>query len=173
VVEVNLLEVGVVTRPHGIRGAVVVFSPLGEASALRNLASLYIGKDSHQVSPYSISEVSWMPRGWKIQLREILDCESAEKLRSCLVFADRNDLPELGLNEYYVADLVGFSVLGERDEIVGTFSEVESPPRKGMGHDLWVVNGSKTYAIPAVRHFIVGIDSATRTIRVKNLGELP
>ena len=63
---------------------------------------------------------------------------------------------------YFIADLVGLSVLeGERE--IGRLQEVMTMP----GQDVYVVRGEHTYLIPAVQEFVLEINPAQGFIRVR------
>ncbi len=161
-------------RPHGVRGALVVFSPEGKNSSLASLKYIHAGIDRKTALPYRVTSTAWMPRGWVVQLNDVTDFDAANGMRNLTVFANRSELPLLAPDQYYVVDLIGFEVLDENGKNTGVFQGVESPNTAGPLHDLWIVKSeASTFLIPAVRHFIREIDANTRTIRVSHLEELP
>lgn len=75
---------------------------------------------------------------------------------------DRYELPE-GL--YYISDLIGFEIIDEKDGKIGTLKEVLTT----SANDVYVVDlgNNKEALIPAVKEFIVNIDTEENRIFVK------
>ena len=61
-------------------------------------------------------------------------------------------------------DLIGCSVISDKDEELGFIKEVWHQPH----HDIWVLDGfEKEILIPAVKEFVLDIDTSNHIIRVK------
>lgn len=84
------------------------------------------------------------------------DRNAAETLRGTELFINRNTLPELKGNEYYQADLVGFSVVRD-GKMIGTIAGFQN---FGAGDIIELDNGEYVSFIGA------DVDMNTKTVRV-------
>lgn len=167
----ELVEVGVVARPHGYRGAFVVSHSAGRESALKELPQLWVGSTPDNAIPHKIHEASWMPSGWKLHIDGITSEEEVKALRGQKVYVNREDFPELDDNEYYLHDLLGAEVVDvDREVVIGHFEGIE-----GEGKAQWwkIKSSTGEKLIPPKRHFIDSVNTKTKQIRLRNLGELP
>jgi 16S rRNA processing protein RimM len=57
-----------------------------------------------------LGEVPGKPGRYRVTLAEIKDRNAAEELKGCSVWVDRDELPELGDDEFYLADAIGMPV---------------------------------------------------------------
>lgn len=142
----------------------------GRESVLRDLTTLYLGKTPDTASAFPVTEASWMPRGWKLQVTGIDTFEQARALAGCSVYGERSALPKTEANEYYLADLQGATAVDAvTGKPVGTYRGVESTG----GSDRWWFDGPEgEFAVPAIRRFVLEVDPAGKRIVLQNLGDL-
>jgi 16S rRNA processing protein RimM len=121
-----MLEVGRVSKAHGILGELRV-TPHWEASdSLLHAEQIWLGSSGRSV-PYPIERVRAVPRAYLVKLRGIDGRNAAEGLHGLTVSVLRQALPPLEPGEYYLVDLVGARVLGPEGE-VGRVTAVVSHP---------------------------------------------
>jgi len=167
----KLIELGKISKPHGFRGAFVVYAPTGQASALAYVKEIRIGLEAASSVTYKIIETSWMPRGWKVVVEGITSDTQVNSLRGALVFTERTSLKETENDEFYVSDLVGAQVQDESGASIGTFVGVE--PLPGQQDRWWVeLKSGETIAIPATKQFVLGVDIKNRSVTVYNVSKL-
>lgn len=166
------VELGKIVKPHGFRGAVKVRSHGGKDSALSYLSQVYV-QTSDRVDCYKIVDRAWMPKGWKIHLDTIRTEEAAENLRDATLLAAREDLLPPGVNEYYIEDLQGATVVdSESRKPVGTFVGVHTSSGE-VSQDIWNIEiEGRPLLVPACSQYIASIDTHSKKIYVKNLSDL-
>lgn len=172
----KLIEIGTVSRLHGYEGAIVVFTSTGKESALGVLEVIWIGASPEKASQYTIQSASWMPKGWKLELSEVASEAAAKTIIGLQVFAERDSLPQLEQNEYYLSDLLELTAYNqETGELIGRFVSLEeSSPDKSIKSSSWVFETKKgTLNVPAVAHFIHSVDFKEKRIWLHNLQDLP
>jgi 16S rRNA processing protein RimM len=120
------LRIGQLGRPHGVRGAVHVRLDNPESDAFETLTHLRLvqGKDARL---FEIGEVSPRPKDVVVTLAGINSREAAQLWTGATVYAERSSLPPLEPGEYYLADLVGATVVA-LGEVRGTIARVRSDP---------------------------------------------
>ncbi len=164
-----MIEIGVVSRTHGLKGAFMVRTPSGKVSSLATLQEICIEGEW-----IAIESASWMPKGWLVKLVGIDTIEDAETLVGEDLFADVVDLPTPLPGQYYIHDLVGCAVFEESGEKVGSFKGIEqtneSPDR---GQVWWIVETEKgERLVPTHPHFIRSVDVEKKEICLKHWKDL-
>lgn len=98
-----------------------------------------------------------------VRLASIDDRTAADALRGRLLFVAAADAEPPPPGGHYVHDLIGCEVRTREGGRVGVVEDVLSVP----GQDLWAVRtGTGLCHIPAVRRFIVSVDTARRLVVV-------
>jgi 16S rRNA processing protein RimM len=172
----NLIEIGKISRLHGYGGAVVVFTSSGKESVLGDVDAVWIGTSPDKASSYLIHSASWMPKGWKIELSNVDSEEAAKALVGMRVFAERESLPSLEENEFYVSDLLDLPAYDrDTDELIGRFIALEeSSSERSIKASCWLFETKDgPLSVPAVAHFIHSVDLKQKKIWLHNLQDLP
>ena len=97
---------GVIGRPHGVRGHVHVHSYTTQPEELADYASLTDGRGRCfrlRWVAAGIAEITDLTEGAK----PITNRETAERLTNVQLFVDRAELPPPDEDEFYLADLIG------------------------------------------------------------------
>ena len=141
----NLLEIGKILRPHGIKGAVKVESYLDETFSFK---SVFIGKDKQ---PATIKSTQHLNKDFYIiTLNTIPDIDTAEKFRNQSIYIDRSEYAEFQ-DKVYLSDLINTPVINENGEKIGDMVEYED---YGATVILTVRVGAVSYQIPYVTEII-------------------
>ncbi|RPH35075.1 16S rRNA processing protein RimM, partial [bacterium] len=100
----------------------------------------------------------------KFTFTGINDRGIAEQLVGSLLYVREAERSRLPKGHYYTHDIVGLSVIDENGVDRGTVREVLKMP----ANDIYVVSGKGAeILLPAVREFILKIDLASRTMKVR------
>ncbi len=117
------LAIGLVRKPHGVRGKINVI-PLAESPhAFSALEEVILGKNPSLARAYRVVRVQLMKNSVLLQL-EGLSLEEAAKAVGSFLWVRREQLPPLEEGEYYYQDLVGMAVVGQRGEHLGLVQAV-------------------------------------------------
>jgi len=120
------LHVGVVTRPHGLRGEVRVHLDWDGSRSLLDSAAVTLERDGRR-DQFQVASARVAAKVLLLKLEGIDDRDQAEALRGAQVFLERTDLEPLDDGEYYLADLVGARVVAP-DGPVGVVESIEIHP---------------------------------------------
>ena len=154
----QLVHVGRVVKPHGIRGELVV-SPVGDT-----LAALEAGTPVHlDIESGSRRVLALRPhqRRLLVALEGICDRAAAELVRGAKVMVDAGELAQLGEGEVWVDDLIGCRALLPDGATLGVVRGVLS----AGGRDLLEIEMRQGMAlIPMVREWLVEIDTEKRRL---------
>lgn len=152
----EFLEAGKIVSTHGIRGEVKILPWADDAEFLVGLPRVYLNGREYAVTSSRVQKTCVL-----MKLAGIDDVDAAAKLREQVICIRRTDvvLPE---GSVFIADLIGLRVVADGEEI-GHIADILSMP----GNDVYVVNGSREYLIPAVPEFILERNLEQGFVRVK------
>ena len=164
----ELLRVGRVWRPHGVRGECKIIPESDDPERLMELDAIYLGPDAGRATRYAVesARMQRVKRGPLVLfgLEDIEDRDQAAALRGAGVFAEASSLPGPGDQEAYIHDLIGLPVVDTEGAPVGTLTDILQPSAQyiyvvttGEGRDIM---------IPAVETFIKEVDFENEKITV-------
>lgn len=165
----ELLLVGRIWRPHGVRGEVKVIPEAEVPERLAGIEVLYLGRSAEQAKPYDVQRLRFQQskKGVSaiVAFEQVDGRDEAEGLRKMQVFALEEDLPPLAEDEWYIHDLVGLDVFDEEGRQLGTLRDVMSMP----AHDVFIIarSGQPDAMVPAVEEFLDEVDLAAGRIVVR------
>ncbi|MBY4638612.1 ribosome maturation factor RimM [Gluconacetobacter entanii] len=155
---------GVVGRPHGVRGLVHVHT---YAAVPEDLARYGVLRDEHG----NAWHLSWRGKGIA-ELRDgagqaVSSREDAQKLVNRKLYVGRADLPEPEEDEFYVADLVGMQVIEQGSTPSRELGHVRLVHDYGAGVSLEITGGEEgTVLLPFTRACVPVVDMGARRIEV-------
>jgi 16S rRNA processing protein RimM len=159
--EQDLLAVGQIVKPVGIRGEVAVRSLSDTPGRFRSLHRAKLGADPGQTRDVRIEQATEGPRGVRMKLKDVDDRTSAE---GQFLFVDPAHRVKLPRGRYFVHQIVGLSVVDSEGRSVGTVRDVLKFP----ANDVFVVDHQgREILIPVVKEFILAIEPRKGTIAVR------
>lgn len=119
----NLMKIGQLKKPYGIKGWLWVFSDTDDRTAIFAMQPWYI-KTAMGMKPLTVK--AWREQGTGIvaQFEQIPDRNVAETMNGVTLWVEQDVLPETGEDEYYWSDLIGVQVFNEQDEYLGDIAEM-------------------------------------------------
>ena len=158
------LSVGVLGRPHGIRGGIYFRPHNPQSRAFDQVTELVIVRDG-QSRLYEVTSMRPVADAYVAQLAGVDTREAAAALTNAEVRVARAVLPPLEPGEYFVEDVVGCTVEHEDGRPLGV---VRGTIWNGA-HDVATVDGpdGREHMIPLVPDFVLGVDAPARKMRVR------
>ncbi len=157
----DLTRVGVVVRPHGIRGELVV-TPEGATleSAMKG-DSIWLGAET---APRRVVSVRPHKGRWLFALEDVPDRTAAESWRGAEVRVASTCLAGLTDDEIWAHEIVGYRVEAADGTPLGVVRElVPSSP-----HDLLEIeNDGATALVPMVRDWLVRLSREDRCMTLE------
>ncbi len=158
---------GVVGRPHGVRGLVHVHSYTANPADLSGYGPLL--DDSGRAWT-----LAWRGEGVAVltdaEGRALADRSAAERLTNTRLYVGRDRLPPPEPDEFYLADLVGMAALDRSGRPVGRVSVVHD---YGAGTSLEIEReGAAPLLLPFTEACVPDIDVAAGTLVVASPDEV-
>lgn len=178
----DLVSIGYVLRPHGVRGE-MLFVPLTDDPSLADGLVYLRPKAGGATLPFTVTGRRAHHGALLLTFRELADRTAAERYKSHTLLVPKERLPEPAADELYLSDLPGLMVqvpvesgesgaggqpaepgAGGQWRDLGRIARAEAP----AGQPLWTISGKNGQEIlfPAVDEFIVAIDLEAGTARI-------
>lgn len=159
----NLLQVGVITTTHGIRGEVKVFPTTDDPKRFLDLKNVILD-DGKTTLDLEIQNVKFFKNLVILKFKGIDNINDIEKYKKAGLYVTREDAVELEEDEYFIADLIGMDVISDEGEQLGTISDV----LQTGANDVYVISskGQKDLLLPAIRECVLDVNVEERTMKV-------
>ena len=159
----ELLRVGVITSPHGIRGEVNVYPTTDEPDMFEEWETLTLRTKKGDETVH-VTGVKFFKNMIILQFKEVPDRNGAELLREAELYIHRSQARECGEYEDFVVDLIGMNVVLEDGTPFGVCTDV----METGANDVYEVKRTdgKTILLPAIRSCILDTDTETNTMTV-------
>ena len=154
------LPIGVLGRPHGVRGEVTL-RPFNPATDLGGVSRVYLDRGS-TTDTLRVLHARAAPHVWVLTLAGVDSREAATALTHARVRVDRAELPGPGPGEFFVDDVLGCQVETSTGNPLGVVREVFS----NGAQDVMVVAGAREILIPMVPAHLLAVDFTARRVTV-------
>jgi 16S rRNA processing protein RimM len=161
----DLVVIGEVTRPHGLRGEVRVTPHTDRPERFEGLGECVLWDEASDIRV--VRRIRGARRQGDAVLLSLAECDSVEAAAALvgrLVALPRAQALPPPPGRLYPWQLVGCRVVMENGLAVGELSGIEPSP----AHDLWVVRGvEREHLIPAVAEIVVEVDIDARRVVIR------
>lgn len=160
----ELLAVGKIVRPHGIRGALVVEPMTDWPERFSSGEKLVLEKSDGEQVEVTVGSGGMHKGRLLVTLEGINDRDEAEELRGLYLLIHPCDAHPLDEGEYWAHELVGMSVSKADGPELGRVSEVHCR----AAQDLLTVRreDGTEFGVPFVKEFVKEVDMKSKTITV-------
>ncbi|MDE5864526.1 MAG: ribosome maturation factor RimM [Lachnospiraceae bacterium] len=162
--EENLLQIGVITSTHGIKGEVKVFPTTDDNNRFKKLKECYIEYEGKML-PVKADGCRFFKNMIILRFEGIENINDVEKYKKCKLFVDREHAVRLEQDEYFMADLIGAEVVREDGSLLGRLTEIISTG----ANDVYVVSGDagEEWLLPAIKDCILDVDIKVGRLTVR------
>jgi 16S rRNA processing protein RimM len=155
---------GVIGRPHGVRGLLHVVSHTQDPASLAEYGPLADGTGRRFVLRWrgeGVAAVAELVDGAE---RPVTDRDAAARLTNTRLYIDRDRLPAPEPEEFYLADLLGLSAQDASGALLGTVAQVHD---YGAGVSLEIARpDAPALLVPFTRAAVPVVDVAAGRITV-------
>ncbi len=159
----DLLQVGVITSTHGVRGEVKVFPTTDDPARFKKLKQVILDDGKQQID-LEIASVKFFKNMVILKFKGIDNINDVEKYRRATLLVTRENAVPLAENEYFIADLIGLSAVSDEGEELGTITDV----LQTGANDVYVVTTpqKEEILVPAIRECILAVDLDARRMQL-------
>ncbi len=159
----DMLQVGVITSTHGVRGEVKVFPTTDDPARFQKAQKLTLDTGKEKLF-LTVQNVKFFKQFVILKFEGIDNINDIEKYKRCPLLVSREDAVPLGEDEYFIADLIGLTVVTEDGEAFGTLTDVIETG----ANDVYVIDSMKhgEVLVPAIKECILSVDIGAGRIMV-------
>ena len=151
----DLLLIGKVVRPHGLKGLLRIISYAESSDTYLKAGEVFLEGGSGKTVKHGIISITPGKKFFLLHLEGLDSLEKAEAYRGGNIYIEKSGLSRGGDDEYFWYELIGLPVFLETGKRIGTITQIVP----GGGHDIYVVQkGDKEILIPAVHGVIKKVD---------------
>ena len=158
----QLLQVGVISSTHGVRGEVKVFPTTDDPQRFKSLKNVILDTGKEQI-PLEIQGVKFFKQFVILKFKGIDNIHDIDRYKRSSLFVTREDAVELEEDEYYIADLIGMDVITDEGEEGKLVDVIETG-----ANEVYVVEFDKygEVLIPAIHDCILDVDIEAMSMKV-------
>lgn len=157
----DLLQVGVVTTTHGVRGEVKVFPTTDDNARFKKLKNVILDTGREKLD-MEITSVKFFKNLVILKFKGYDNINDVERFRQAKLLVTRDNAVELAEDEYFIADLIGLKASSDEGEDLGEITDV----LQTGANDVYVISkeGTPDLLVPAIKDCVVNVDIEAGTI---------
>lgn len=159
----QLLQVGVISSTHGVRGEVKVFPTTDDANRFKKLKKVILDTGMEK-KELEIQGVKFFKQFVILKFKGIDNINDIEKYKGKNLYVTRENAVKLKKDEYFIADLIDMQVVLEDGTLLGILTDV----MKTGANDVYCVESEKygEVLLPAIGECILAVDVEGRKMTV-------
>jgi 16S rRNA processing protein RimM len=158
----DLVLLGEVTKPHGIRGEVCVKCHADSPDVLLRLRSVLLARPGERPRSVRLAGLRQHKASLLVRFPGVEDRNAAEELRGCQILARTADLPALEPDEVYLHQVEGLAAHLPDGGRLGVVEAADA----SSGQELWRIRseGGREVLLPAAFVTALDLDAGTATV---------
>ena len=144
----DLLQVGIITSTHGVRGEVKVYPTTDDPRRFRRLKEVVLDTGREKMN-LEIEGVKFFKQFVILKFKGLDNINDIEKYRQKSLYVTRKNAVRLQRDEYFIADLIGLKVQDEDGKELGTVKDVIETGANDV-YEVEMADG-KSLLLPAIK----------------------
>ena len=159
----DLLQVGIITSTHGVRGEVKVYPTTDDPRRFRRLKEVVLDTGREKLN-LEIEGVKFFKQFVILKFKGLDNINDIEKYRQKSLYVTRKNAVRLQRDEYFIADLIGLKVQDEDGTELGTVKDVIETGANDV-YEVEMEDG-RSLLLPAIKQCILNVDVENGTMQV-------
>ena len=151
----DLLQVGIITSTHGVRGEVKVYPTTDDPRRFRRLKEVVLDTGREKLN-LEIEGVKFFKQFVILTIKGLDNINDIEKYRQKSLYVTRKNAVRLQRDEYFIADLIGLKVQDEDGTELGTVKDVIETGANDV-YEVEMEDG-RSLLLPAIKQCILNVD---------------
>ncbi len=166
----DMLQVGIIASTHGIKGEAKIFPTTDDVKRFKKLKQVTLDAGAGGMVQLAIEGVKFFKQSAILKFKGIDTIDEIAKYKGKSLYVPRKDAVPLEEGEYFIADLIGMTVVNEDGQKLGTLEDVITTG----ANDVYAVSmeDGRQLLLPAIKQCILDIHMETETMRVHILDGL-
>lgn len=156
-------QVGIISSTHGIGGEVKVYPTTDDAKRFRKLKQVILDTGKEEMT-LQVERVRFFKQMVILKFKEFQNINEVERFRGKSLYVTRENAVKLQKDEYFIADMIGLSVVSTEGEDLGELADVIQTG----ANDVYVVkkDGQPDLLLPAIKECVRKVDMENGVITV-------
>ena len=159
----DLLQVGIITSTHGVRGEVKVYPTTDDPRRFRRLKEVVLDTGREKLN-LEIEGVKFFKQFVILKFKGLDNINDIEKYRQKSLYVTRKNAVRLQRDEYFIADLIGLKVQDEDGTELGTVKDVIETGANDV-YEVEMADG-RSLLLPAIKQCILNVDAENGMMQV-------
>ncbi len=151
----DLLQIGVITTTHGLRGEVKVFPMTDDINRFHELNEVILESKGEKILLH-VQSCRFFKQFVILKFKEFNDINQIEKYKRAPLYVTRENAVPLEEDEYFIADLIGMRIITETGIELGILKNVIATGANDV-YEVELPQGGEVL-IPAVKECILDVD---------------
>lgn len=165
----DILQVGIISSTHGVRGEVKVYPTTDDVRRFKRLKEVILDTGKEQIT-LEIEAVKFFKQMVILKFKGIDNINDVEKYKQKSLYVTRKNAVRLSRDEYFIADLMGLKVIDESEEEIGVLREV----METGANDVYIIDmkDGRELLLPAIKQCVLQVDVENGFVKVHVLDGL-
>ena len=151
----DLLQVGIITSTHGVRGEVKVYPTTDDPRRFRRLKEVVLDTGREKLN-LEIEGVKFFKQFVILKFKGLDNINDIEKYCQKSLYVTRKNAVRLQRDEYFIADLIGLKVQDEDGTELGMVKDVIETGANDV-YEVEMADG-RSLLLPAIKQCILNVD---------------
>lgn len=151
----DLLQVGIITGTHGLKGEVKVFPTTDDKNRFLDLEDVLLDTGKELVE-LKVEYCKFFKQFVFVKFKGLDDINQVEQYKRCPLKVTRENAVPLEEDEYYVADLVGLTIVDDSGVTIGKLDHVIETGANDV-YEVVTPDGGRVL-LPAIKDCILDVD---------------
>ena len=159
----QFLQVGILSSTHGVRGEMKVFPTTDDVKRFKKLKKALLDTGSGMLE-VEIEGVKFFKQFVILKFKGYDSINDIEKFKGMSLMVTRENAVKLSDDEYFIADLIGMSVVDENGNGIGELTDV----LETGANDVYVIKRKDAgeLLLPAIKQCILSVDMDENIMKV-------
>lgn len=165
----ELLQIGAITSPHGLKGEVKVFPITDDVNNFKKYKKVILDTGKEQIT-LEIGGVKFFKNFVILKFKGIDDINDVEQYKKMGLWIRREQSEPLNKGEYFIADLIDLQVFTEDGKLFGILKDVIQTG----ANDVYII-ATKEHGevlVPAIKDCILNVDIDEKRVDIHLLDGL-
>lgn len=165
----NLLQVGIISSTHGVRGEVKVFPTTDDVNRFKKLKEVLLDTGKELIT-LKIESVKFFKQFAILKFKEYDNINDIEKYKGKSLFVTRENAVKLKKDEYFIADLIGMQTISDDGALEGTLKDVIETG----ANDVYVIEllDGRELLLPAIKECVLDVNTEEGIMKIHVLDGL-
>lgn len=165
----DLLQVGIITSTHGLKGEVKIYPTTDDVNRFKKLKDVILDIGNSTLT-LEIESVKFFKQYVILKFKGIDNINDVEKYRQKNLYVTRSNAVKLSKDEYFIADLVGLKIIDETEQDIGILKDVIETGANDV-YAIEMTNGQELL-LPAIKQCILEINLENQFMKIHILDGL-